>query len=48
MSEISNEQIEQNFAELNPVVIGLICEVRNTWQVYRDRRPDDYGQIVAD
>ncbi|MDQ3087386.1 MAG: acyltransferase [Acidobacteriota bacterium] len=25
-----------------------IKEVRNTWQFYRDRRPDAYGQIVAD
>ncbi|MCD9188356.1 MAG: hypothetical protein LUM44_18205 [Pyrinomonadaceae bacterium] len=25
-----------------------IKEVRNTWQFYRDRRPDAYGAIVAD
>lgn len=25
-----------------------IREVRNTWQFFRDRRPDAYGQIVAD
>ena len=25
-----------------------IKEVRNTWQFYRDRRPDLYGPIVAD
>lgn len=25
-----------------------IREVRNTWQFFRDRRPDTYGQIVAD
>ena len=25
-----------------------IREVRNTWQFYRDRRPDAYGPIVAD
>ena len=25
-----------------------IREVRNTWQFYRDRRPDTYDQIVAD
>jgi N-carbamoylputrescine amidase len=25
----------------------LIREVRNTWQFFRDRRPETYGQIVA-
>jgi beta-ureidopropionase len=25
-----------------------IREVRNTWQFFRDRRPDAYGPIVAD
>jgi hypothetical protein len=25
-----------------------IKEVRNTWQFFRDRRPDLYGPIVAD
>jgi N-carbamoylputrescine amidase len=25
----------------------LIREVRDTWQFYRDRRPDAYGDIVA-
>ena len=33
------------------VVIGdmdraLITEVRNTWQFYRDRRPETYGAMV--
>jgi len=32
-------------ADLN---LDLIREVRNTWQFYRDRRPDSYGQLVAD
>ena len=32
-------------ADLN---LDLIREVRNTWQFFRDRRPDSYGQIVAD
>lgn len=27
--------------------LDLIQEVRNTWQFYRDRRPDMYGDIVA-
>jgi N-carbamoylputrescine amidase len=25
---------------------GLIEEVRQTWQFYRDRRPDQYGDLV--
>ena len=25
----------------------LIREVRNTWQFYRDRRPETYGSITA-
>jgi beta-ureidopropionase len=28
--------------------MDMIREVRNTWQFFRDRRPDAYGQIVAD
>ena len=32
-------------ADLN---MDTIREVRNTWQFYRDRRPDAYGAIVAD
>lgn len=27
--------------------LGLIREVRDEWQFYRDRRPDAYGPIVA-
>ena len=26
--------------------LDLIREVRNTWQFFRDRRPDSYGAIV--
>ncbi len=32
-------------ADLN---LDLIREVRNTWQFFRDRRPDSYGLLVAD
>jgi N-carbamoylputrescine amidase len=32
-------------ADLN---LDLIREVRNTWQFFRDRRPDSYSQLVAD
>jgi N-carbamoylputrescine amidase len=28
--------------------LDLIREVRNTWQFFRDRRPDSYQQLVAD
>jgi len=28
--------------------LDLIREVRNTWQFFRDRRPDSYGELVAD
>jgi beta-ureidopropionase len=27
--------------------LDMIREVRNTWQFYRDRRPETYGQITA-
>ncbi len=30
-------------ADLN---LDLIREVRNTWQFFRDRRPETYGAIV--
>ena len=32
-------------ADLN---LDIIREVRNTWQFFRDRRPESYGQLVAD
>jgi beta-ureidopropionase len=32
-------------ADLN---LDMIREVRNTWQFFRDRRPDSYGELVAD
>jgi N-carbamoylputrescine amidase len=28
--------------------LDLIREVRNTWQFFRDRRPDSYGALTAD
>jgi N-carbamoylputrescine amidase len=30
-------------ADLN---LDVIREVRNTWQFYRDRRPETYGALV--
>ena len=41
----TRDQDELIVADLN---MDTIREVRNTWQFYRDRRPDAYGQIVAD
>ena len=41
----TRDQDELIVADLN---MDTIREVRNTWQFYRDRRPDAYRQIVAD
>ncbi len=41
----TRDQDELIVADLN---MDMIKEVRNTWQFYRDRRPDAYGAIVAD
>ena len=41
----SRDQDELIVADLD---MDQIREVRNTWQFFRDRRPDAYGQIVAD
>ena len=41
----TRDQDELIVADLN---MDLIKEVRNTWQFFRDRRPDAYGPIVAD
>ena len=43
--EGSRDQDELIVADLN---MDQIKEVRNTWQFFRDRRPDAYGAIVAD
>lgn len=45
IAEGSRDQDELIVADLD---MDKIREVRNTWQFYRDRRPDAYGQIVAD
>lgn len=41
----TRDQDELIVADLD---MDKIKEVRNTWQFFRDRRPDAYGQIVAD
>jgi beta-ureidopropionase len=45
IAEGSRDQDELIVADLD---MDKIREVRNTWQFFRDRRPDAYGPIVAD
>jgi beta-ureidopropionase len=45
VAEASRDKDELVVADLN---MDLIREVRNTWQFFRDRRPDAYTSIVAD
>ena len=45
VAEASRDKDELVVADLD---MDMIREVRNTWQFFRDRRPDAYGQIVAD
>jgi N-carbamoylputrescine amidase len=45
VGEVASEKDEQLLVcDLN---MELVREVRNTWQFYRDRRPELYGEIVA-
>ena len=44
VAEGSRDQDELVVADLD---LDLIKEVRNTWQFYRDRRPETYGAITA-
>ena len=45
IAEASRDQDELVVADLN---LDMIREVRNTWQFFRDRRPDAYGSLVAE
>jgi N-carbamoylputrescine amidase len=45
VAEASRDKDELVIADLD---MDLIREVRNTWQFFRDRRPDTYGSLVAD
>jgi N-carbamoylputrescine amidase len=45
IAEAARDKDELVVADLN---MDMIREVRNTWQFFRDRRPDAYEQIVAD
>ena len=44
VAEGSRDRTELVVADLN---LDLIKEVRDTWQFYRDRRPETYGTITA-
>jgi N-carbamoylputrescine amidase len=44
VAEASRDQDELLVADLD---FDMIKEVRDTWQFYRDRRPDQYGAIIA-
>ena len=45
IAEAARDKDELVVADLN---MDMIREVRNTWQFFRDRRPDAYGSLVAD
>ncbi|MBC8070061.1 MAG: acyltransferase [Deltaproteobacteria bacterium] len=45
VAEASEDGDELVLAELD---LDMIEEVRRTWQFYRDRRPDSYGDMVED
>ncbi len=45
IAEASRDQDELVVADLD---MDVIREVRNTWQFFRDRRPDSYDSLVAD
>jgi N-carbamoylputrescine amidase len=43
VAQASEEQDELVIAELD---FDQVREVRNTWQFFRDRRPETYGQLT--
>ena len=43
VAQASEDQDELLVAELD---LDLVREVRNTWQFFRDRRPETYGQLT--
>ena len=45
LAEASEDNDELVISDLD---LNLIEEVRRTWQFYRDRRPDSYGDMVKD
>ena len=45
VEQVSNRLAEYGFTDQSD--LDLIREVRNTWQFYRDRRPETYAAITA-
>ena len=45
MINVSDKRTEDDIV-ISDMDFDLIREVRNTWQFFRDRRPETYGQIV--
>jgi len=45
LAEASEDKDELIVADLD---LDMIEEVRRTWQFYRDRRPESYGDLVKD
>ncbi len=45
IGEVGSDKDEQLI--IRDLNMDLVKEVRNTWQFYRDRRPDMYGDLVA-
>jgi beta-ureidopropionase len=45
VGEVASEKDEELL--IRDLNMELVREVRNTWQFYRDRRPELYGEIVA-
>ena len=43
MAQASDDQDELVVADLD---FDMVREVRNTWQFFRDRRPETYGQLT--
>ncbi|MCJ7816103.1 MAG: hypothetical protein MUP31_08660, partial [Xanthomonadales bacterium] len=43
VAQASEDKDEMVIAELD---LDLVREVRNTWQFFRDRRPETYGQLT--
>ena len=44
VAQASRDKTEVLIADLD---LGMIAEVRNTWQFYRDRRPETYTQVTT-
>jgi N-carbamoylputrescine amidase len=45
---IAQAPLDEDALVVADLDLDMIREVRNTWQFFRDRRPDSYSQLVAD